>query len=74
MALMPPVSAISGAIGPSLAASVRLMMRATSVEPVKATPATLAWPVSMAPILPSPGTRCSALAGTPAACKSFTAS
>ena len=74
MALMPPVSAISGAIGPSLAASVRLMMRATSVEPVKATPATPAWPVSSAPTLPSPGTRCSALAGTPAACSSFTAS
>ena len=42
MALMPPVSAISAGIGPSLAASARLMMRATSVEPVKATPATAA--------------------------------
>ena len=42
MALMPPVSAISGTIGPSLAASVRLIARATSVEPVKATPATRA--------------------------------
>ncbi len=30
--------------------------------------------VSSAPTLPSPGTRCSALAGTPAACRSFTAS
>ena len=74
MALMPPVSAISGAIGPSLAASARLMMRATSVEPVKATPAMRASAVSMAPTLPSPGTRCSALAGTPAACRSLTAS
>ena len=42
MALMPPVSAISGTIGPSLAASARLIARATSVEPVKATPATRA--------------------------------
>ena len=38
-ALMPPVSATSGTIGPSLAASARLMARPTSVEPVKATPA-----------------------------------
>ena len=39
IALMPPVSAISGTIGPSLAASARLIVRATSVEPVKTTPA-----------------------------------
>ena len=39
MALMPPVSAISGTIGPSFAASARLILRATSVEPVKTTPA-----------------------------------
>ncbi len=44
------------------------------VEPVKATPATCGVAVSMAPIAPSPGTKCSALAGTPAACMSFTAS
>ena len=74
MALMPPVSAIKAAIGPSLAASARWMSRATSVDPVKATPATLAWPVSRPPTLPSPGTRCSASAGTPAKCSSFTAS
>ncbi len=42
MALMPPVSAISGTIGPSFAASDRLMDRATSVDPVNTTPATLA--------------------------------
>ena len=47
MALMPPVSAISGGIGPSFAASARLMMRATSVEPVKTTPATRRSAVSM---------------------------
>ena len=40
MALTPPVSAISGTIGPSFAASARLMSRATSVEPVNTTPAT----------------------------------
>jgi hypothetical protein len=40
MALMPPVSAISGTIGPSLAASARLMILATWVEPVNTTPAT----------------------------------
>ena len=39
MALMPPVSAISGTIGPSLAASAWLIARPTSVEPVKQTPA-----------------------------------
>ena len=40
MTFWPPVSAISTAIGPSRAASCRLMSCATSVEPVKATPAT----------------------------------
>ena len=39
IALMPPVSAISGTMAPSLAASARLMWRATAVEPVKHTPA-----------------------------------
>ena len=74
MALTPPVSAMSGTIGPSLAASARLMRRATSVEPVKATPETRRSPASIAPTAPSPGTRCSALAGMPAACSNFTAS
>jgi len=32
IALMPPVSAISGTMGLSLARNVRLMLRATSVE------------------------------------------
>ena len=58
MALMPPVSAISGTIGPSFAASARLMSRATSVEPVKATPATAGCATSAPPISPSPRTRC----------------
>ena len=74
MALMPPVSAISGTIGASFAASVRLMRRATSVEPVNAMPATRGSAVSAAPTLPSPGTRCSASTGTPAACRMRTAS
>ncbi len=72
--LMPPVSAMSGTIGASLAASERLIARATSVEPVKATPATRASATRAAPTSPSPGTRCSALAGTPASCRMRTAS
>ena len=39
IALMPPVSAISGTIGPSLAASARWIAFATAVDPVKQTPA-----------------------------------
>ncbi len=39
IALMPPVSAISGTIGPPLAASARLIACATATEPVNATPA-----------------------------------
>ncbi len=68
IALMPPVSAISGTIGPSLAASARLIVRATSVEPVKTTPAISGCATSTPPIRPSPATRCSADAGTPASC------
>ncbi len=74
MALMPPVSAISGTIGPSLAASARLISRATSVEPVKATPATAGCWTSAAPTRPSPTASCSASCGTPAAWNSRTAS
>src|SRR3954466_15369838 len=66
MALIPPVSAISGTIGPCLAASARLMAWPTSVDPVKAMPATRGSAVSAAPVFPSPRTRCSALTGTPA--------
>ena len=74
IALIPPVSAISGTIGPSLAASARLIVRATSVEPVKTTPATSGCATSMPPIRPSPATRCRADAGTPASCSSLMAS
>ena len=42
MALMPPVSAMSGTMLEFFAASARLIARATSVEPVKTTPATAA--------------------------------
>ncbi len=52
MALMPPVSAINGTIGPRFSASVRLIAQATAVDPVKATPATCACAVSRAPDLP----------------------
>ena len=50
------------------------MMRATSVDPVNATPATRRSAVSIAPTLPSPGTRPSTSPGTPAECKSLTVS
>src|SRR5712691_2437704 len=72
--LTPPVSAISGTIAESFTASARLIERATSVEPVKATPATLASATSAAPTLPSPGTRCSAVGGMPASCNRRVAS
>jgi len=71
--LMPPVSAMKGTMGASLAANTRLMLRATSVEPVKAMPATRGSATNAAPMAPSPGNRCSALAGTPAACRIRTA-
>ena len=60
MALMPPVSPISGTIGPLFCASARLIAWPTSVEPVKATPATSRSATRKAPTLPSPGTRWSA--------------
>ncbi len=51
------------------------MARAVSVEPVKATPAMRGSLTSGAPTLgPSPGTRCSTSAGTPALCSRRTAS
>ena len=75
MALMPPVSAISGTMGPSLAASARLMSRATAVEPVKATPAMPGSATSAAPtVSPGPCRSCTASTGTPAPCSSCTAS
>ena len=48
IAFWPPVSAINGMIGPSRSASVRLIARAVSVEPVKATPASSGCAVSAA--------------------------
>ncbi len=50
MALMPPVSAISGTIGPSFAASVWLMAWTVCVEPVNATPAIRGSSTSGAPM------------------------
>ena len=50
------------------------MPRAVSVEPVKATPAMRGSATSGAPTLgPSPGSRCSTSAGTPASCSRRTA-
>ncbi len=67
IAFWPPVSAISVPIGPLRPASVRLMIRAVSVEPVKATPATRGSATAAAPTTaPSPGRKCSTSAGTPA--------
>ena len=66
IALMPPVSAMSTASGAAVSASVRLIACATSVEPVKTTPAMPGAAVSGAPTVgPSPGRSCSAAAGTP---------
>jgi hypothetical protein len=59
----PPVSAISGTSGPSLPASVRAIRRATSVEPVNATPAHSRPATIAAPMRPSPGRKASASAG-----------
>ena len=72
--LMPPVSAISGTIGPSFAASARLICCATSVEPVKTTPATRGSSVKAAPVLPSPCASKRAFSGMPDSWSSATAS
>jgi hypothetical protein len=45
---------------------LRLIARAVSVEPVKATPAMSGWAVRAAPTLPSPGTNCATSRGMPA--------
>jgi hypothetical protein len=78
IAFWPPVSAMSGMglpSGSSLPASVRWMMRATSVEPVKTTPRVRGSPTKAAPtVSPGPGTSCNTSAGTPAACMRRTAS
>ena len=73
IALMPPVSAISGTIGPSFAASARLIRRATAVEPVKQTPAVRTSATSAAPtVSPGPCSSSKASAGTPASCSNAT--
>ena len=75
MALIPPVSAMSGTMGPSLAANARLMVRATGVEPVNTTPAIPGSATRAAPtVSPGPCNSCTAPVGTPAACKRRTAS
>ncbi|OIQ81086.1 hypothetical protein GALL_371540 [mine drainage metagenome] len=76
IAFCPPVSAISGIGRPresSRSASCAWISRATSVEPVNITPRTRASPTSAAPTRPSPGSSCSAPAGTPASRSSRTA-
>ena len=73
MAFWPPVSAISGTIGPSLAASARLIAQAVCVEPVNATPAMPGSATSRAPTAGPPGSRIKASSGTPARCNSATA-
>ncbi len=74
IAFSPPVSATSTASGAAFSASARLMIRATSVEPVKTTPAIPGAAVSGPPTAgPSPGSSCSAASGTPASCISAVA-
>jgi hypothetical protein len=74
IAFRPPVSAMKGTMGPSRAASTRLITRAVAVEPVNATPAMRVSATSLAPTSsPRPGTNASASAGTPASIISSTA-
>ncbi len=71
IAFRPPVSAMNGTMGPSRAASARLMASAVSTDPVKATPATRGSRTSAAPtVSPVPATTRSASSGTPASWKS----
>ena len=66
---------MNGMIGPSRSASVRLIMRAVSVEPVKTTPASSGCAVSVPPTtLPEPGASWTTSLGMPAWCISSTAS
>ena len=77
IAFCPPVSAISGIGRPARdrrVASWRWISRATSVDPVNITAAVSGAATSAAPMRPSPGSNCSASAGTPASCSSRTAS
>ena len=69
IAFRPPVSAINGTTGPSLAANARLIRRATWVLPVKQTPAVRASATRPAPtVSPGPCSSANASAGTPASC------
>ena len=73
-ALMPPVSAMSGTIGPSRAASARLIAHAVSYEPVNTTPSIDGCRTSGAPTAsPVPTTRRRTSRGTPASCRIATA-
>ena len=66
MALMPPVSAISGTIAPSLAANAQLIILAIWVKPVNTTPATPGAATNAAPtVLPRPCANCKALRAHP---------
>ena len=77
MALSPPVSAINVTGLPQASSRPliwRLIVRATSVDPVKITACTWCEATSAAPIVsPSPGSNWSAPAGTPASCRILTA-
>ena len=74
IALTPPVSAMSGTIKPGFSASARLIVLATSSDPVKTTPAQAGCATRAAPTSPPPGKSCNAARGTPASMSSFTAS
>ena len=73
MALMPPVSAMKGTIGPPRMRAPAGSRWPASLEPVKATPATRVSRTSAAPTSPAPGSSCSTSAGTPASCSSCVA-
>ncbi len=66
MALTPPVSAMSGTIGPSRPARLWLIFFAVSTEPVKATPAMRGSATRRAPMAPSPIAPHATSAGMPA--------
>ena len=75
MAFMPPVSAMRETNAPSRAARAWLIIDAVSLEPVKATPDNAGWARRALPMrAPSPGRKCRICGGTPARCRSLTAS
>ena len=74
IALIPPVSAISGTMARvSSSSSDRAILLAVAVDPVNATPMIRASAVSAAPTSGPPGTRTSASSGTPASREGATA-